>query len=140
MGDGQAIKFWHDTWLTDEPLFKSDRDKVNINSELRVCHLLNSEREWDHQKIQRLLSSQLSNELITKIIGTNIPRNHFQDRLYWKESKNGWFSTKSSVNLIHKNKAHKKSDLQWIWDLDCAPKLNTSCGGFLTSVYGLQLC
>ncbi len=119
----ESIRIWNDLWLTDEPLLKVATNIDSINQELMVHQLLSPDRTCDEHIIRNLLSNHLSNEIITKIMEVNIPKNHFQDRMYWKESNDGWFSTKSSVNMIHKNKGHKKSDLHWIWNLDCAPKI-----------------
>ncbi len=43
--------------------------------------------------------------------------------MYWRSSTDGWFSTKSSVQMIQKDKGHSKSEVKWIWDLDCTPKV-----------------
>ncbi len=123
VGDGKTINFWQDRWLTDIPLIESVADKDSIDKSLLVCDLINSNKDWDRPKIFQLLIGKLRRRTIRTILEYNIPTNDFQDRMYWKESNNGWFSTKSSVQLLHKNKGHKPSELKWIWDLDCAPKI-----------------
>ena len=68
VGDGKAIRFWNDLWITDEPLLKVVKNIDSINQELMVHQLLSPDRTWDEHIIRNLLSNHLSNEIITKIM------------------------------------------------------------------------
>ena len=43
--------------------------------------------------------------------------------MYWGSSSNEWFSTKSSINLIQKEKGHSSTGTDWIWKLNIPPKI-----------------
>ena len=111
MGDGKKIKFWTDNWLLDTPLIRVAKNKDNIDPNITVSYFISGTREWDGNKILSILTPHLDQFIIDKIKEIQITKNPFLDRLYWRESTDGWFSTKSSVNMIHKSKGHKKSDL-----------------------------
>ncbi len=69
------------------------------------------------------IQGQLSHNIIEKILQTTIPSNHIEDRMYWGPSTDGWFSTKSSINLIHKEKGHSPTRTDWIWKLNIPQKI-----------------
>ena len=122
VGDGRSINFWKDNWLLDFPLLNIASNKDLIDTTKLVQNFIDIDKNWDRNRIQ-LLNNYLPQNIIDKILQTTIPKNNIQDRMYWRTSTDGWFSTKSSVQMIQKNKGHTKSEVKWIWDLDCPPKV-----------------
>ncbi len=51
VGDGKAIRFWNDSWLTDVPLLNMATNKDNINPELMVHQLISADKIWDERII-----------------------------------------------------------------------------------------
>ena len=109
MGDGEAIDFWNDNWLLNTPLLPLAQNPDVVQAQTKVSRFITAEKTWDETKIRRELQDQLSQDIIKKIIQTTIPSNYIKDRMYWGPSSNRWFSTKSSINLIQKEKGHSSA-------------------------------
>ena len=83
-----------------------------------VSKYIKGDKTWNIPLLKRNIQLDKVG-LISQII---IPQTNVQDRLYWKPSKNGWFSTQATVDWIHKNKDDPSQDLEWIWKLKIPPK------------------
>ena len=95
-----------------------------INTNIKVSHFINNSRNWDTNKIDTELQNIINPNILEKIKETIIPKNELQDKLYWRCSKNGWFSTKSASDMIEDESILQPNKAcEWIWKLDTQPKI-----------------
>lgn len=67
--------------------------------------------------LQTILLTNLAPLL--RILGSTTVHNH----LYWKTSKDGWFHTSATYELITKQQEITNYPYEWIWKLDTRPKI-----------------
>ena len=93
--DGRSIKIDDHRWLPHPPQLRPDVDK-----NMRVCDLFNPDtRQWHLQ----LLSHTFMPNTVCDIKHINLGTIANQDKLIWKENRNGIFLIKSAYRVAKKN-------------------------------------
>ena len=118
VGDGKTIRFWKDTWVTEGVLKPTPNNLSMWDEDETVSNYIKDDKSWDIDKLRHVLKPEEVDE-VCKVV---LPLNNIIDRLYWRPSKNGWFSTNATMKWIQDKKRSPKIDLDWIWKLNIPPK------------------
>ena len=119
VGNGENIRFWKDPWILEKPIEQITEISRLTNPDMKVSEVIKDDKTWDIAKLREYVPSNI----LEAIKAVPLTYNNFHDRLYWAMNKNGWFTTKSAMDLIIKNKRYTGYDSSWIWKLDTYPKI-----------------
>ncbi|XP_021725640.1 uncharacterized protein LOC110692867 [Chenopodium quinoa] len=107
VGSGENINILSDSWIPHVKIeFKEDipdNERPRVVAEL----LLAGSRTWNTSLIHQLFPPLVA----SSIIGLDIPREKIDDFVYWKYTKDGLFSTKSTYSCLVSQ--HFNLDLDW---------------------------
>ena len=82
----------------------------NIDFNEKVDTYINSDKTGNISRLSQILPLNIVN----KITSMTIPVSNIQDRMYWRTSKNGWFSIASAMEIVTKTISHHKS-YEWFY-------------------------
>ncbi|KAF3970206.1 hypothetical protein CMV_006074 [Castanea mollissima] len=123
VGNGERIKVSTDCWIKGQslrelvqgPLTRSESDMVVVDFMYSGC------RGWIWEDISFVLPQDIRDKI--RAIPCQQVGNE-EDKIIWKFSKDGNFSTKSAYDLANLAQEQLPSFLgQWIWKLDVLPKI-----------------
>lgn len=123
MGTGQNVRFWKDVWIGMKPLREIVEGPLHrIEEELKVSDVLSEDGNWNLQGI----SMELPQEILNQIRAT--PKGHsmqMEDRIAWKYSTTGRFSTKSAYALAcGRDPTTEGRGWEWIWKVPTQPRIS----------------
>ena len=125
VGDGQSIEVSDHRWLNNPPQFRP-----GIDTNLKVADLIDQQtRQWNRSLLQATFQQSTMNDILRIKIGEE----QDQDKLRWKETKNGCFSVKTAYwvalslnqpeNAEHTTAREDKKFWNKMWKLHIPPKV-----------------
>lgn len=121
IGHNSNIDIWTCNWIPDcEPLLQIRIRPLNKSDLLLTPKDLYHNDSWALDKISFDIPSSIANKIHSIIV----PHSNFHDKIYWNQSSNGIFSTKSCYNLFDDSSntpTGKNFDL--IWSLNYSNKI-----------------
>ncbi|KAK4384505.1 hypothetical protein Sango_3053800 [Sesamum angolense] len=109
------ISFWHDLWLPEGSLDTLIGTQCNLH--IPVNWFWNNQ-EWDIHKVQQAVPHHMIDQITGVPININQP-----DCLYWKLSKDGAFTTKSTWNAI-RNHQQSQPIYRSLWSKLIIPNIS----------------
>ncbi|KAK2398440.1 putative mitochondrial protein [Trifolium repens] len=125
IGTGASIPLLHEPWLSDGECIEGDYDLQQISGNLSVQSLINNTtKTWNQNIVQQVFSPAHA----SAILNTPLIEQVADDRLIWKEEKNGYYSVKSAYRhcvTVLTDSSHLRRDGHWqgIWRLKIPPKV-----------------
>lgn len=116
--DGRSSRAWTDLWLPlPLPLIQYvNRNMDSIKSEEDVASFVTSDGEWDARRWRCFLPE----EVVMKILSSEPPRGHGDDKYWWRESSDGDFSIKLAYSRIFNQTGENQHAGLWrkLWHWD----------------------
>ncbi|CAL1395909.1 unnamed protein product [Linum trigynum] len=94
---GRQTKFWSDPWILQGPLYEAAAGPVTEEDrQLMVASFVDEEGNWLTEKFEDLLPPEIIQKIMVQAVD---PLSMETDKLFWKPTADGRFSTKSAYVL-----------------------------------------
>lgn len=122
IGNNSSLNIWNSRWIPNyHSLCNLLVEPLNYSDLILTPKDFYQDNTWVLNKISFDIPPIVTN----KIKSIVIPSSNILDRIYWGETTNGSFTTKSCYKLINKSYSDQRhiSNFDWIWTLNCPNKI-----------------
>lgn len=97
-------------WVNQNPLMEEFVGSTIIDENEKVFKFIEINKNWNVRKLRNVLPQTI----VQNIFNAPVPVYLIKDRVYWRFTRNGWFSTSSVIKLITNNDPNKRGNTNWI--------------------------
>ncbi|CAN1139014.1 Putative ribonuclease H protein At1g65750, partial [Linum perenne] len=118
VGTGTDIDFWTDIWVNEKPFCVQVNTGITLDLTIsKVSDVIESGGRWNAASLRQVLPSEIAERVM------NIPfdpNRSFRDKVYWANSQNGEYTTKSAYwSLTMNNEGLDFIDSwKWVWKIE----------------------